>query len=94
MPTKILEYAAMSKPVIAADLPMARSEFGATSLAWYGPGDVDGLVAAIGRLVDDEAYREAARRSAADRARQLSWDEEAERYVRLVESVAGKSRRD
>lgn len=94
LPTKILEYAAMSKPVIAADLPMARSEFGATSLAWYGPGDVDGLVAAIGRLVDDEAYREAARRSAADRARQLSWDEEAERYVRLVESVAGKSRRD
>jgi hypothetical protein len=47
------------------------------------------MAAAIGRLIDDEAYREAARRSAAERARELSWDEEADRYVRLVETVAG-----
>jgi glycosyltransferase involved in cell wall biosynthesis len=88
LPTKILEYAAMNKPVIAADLPTARSEFPGTSLAWYSPGDAEGMAAAIGRLIDDETYRETSRQSAAERARELSWDQEAPRYVRLVEAAA------
>jgi glycosyltransferase involved in cell wall biosynthesis len=88
VPTKILEYAAMNKPVVAADLPTARSEFPGTSLAWYAPGDAEGLAAAIGRLIDDETYREMSRQSAAERARELSWDQEARQYVRLVEATA------
>jgi len=87
MPTKALEYAVMGKPVVAADLPAAREHFDAPMLAWYEPGDVDSLVAAILRLVDDPVGRDAGAVAAGARARELSWDREAPAYVALVESI-------
>jgi glycosyltransferase involved in cell wall biosynthesis len=93
MPTKALEYAVMGKPVVAADLPAARDHFDGPMLAWYEPGDEASLAAAILRLVDDPAARDAGAVAAADRARELSWDREAPAYVALVESVAASRRR-
>jgi glycosyltransferase involved in cell wall biosynthesis len=90
MPTKALEYAVMDKPVVAADLPAARQHFDPEMLSWYASGDPDSLASAILRLVDDIEFRETAARSAAGRARELSWDNEAPAYVALVESVAGR----
>jgi len=88
MPTKALEYAVMGKPVVAADLTAARQHFDAPMLSWYEPGDAGSLAAAILRLVDDPAARDAGALAAAERARELSWDREAPAYVELVESVA------
>jgi glycosyltransferase involved in cell wall biosynthesis len=89
MPTKALEYAVMGKAVVAADLPAARQHFDPPMLSWYESGHAESLAAAILRLVDDVEAREAGARTAAERARALSWDREAPAYVALVGSVAG-----
>lgn len=88
LPTKILEYAAMGLPVVVADLPGARDHFDPEMLAWYRPGDEASLVAALSRLIDDPAFKDTAARTAAERSRELSWDNEAPAYVALIESLA------
>jgi glycosyltransferase involved in cell wall biosynthesis len=87
--TKVYEGAIMGKPVVAADLPAARAEFDADMLAWYAPDDPEDLARAILRVVDDAVWRDAASTQASVRARELSWDVEAPRYLGLVEELAG-----
>ena len=85
--TKVFEGAIMEKPVVAADLPSARAEFDADMLWWYAPDDPADLARAALRVVDDGPARAAAVERARDRARVLSWDAEAPRYVALVEGL-------
>jgi len=85
--TKVYEGAIMEKPVVAANLPAARAEFDADTLAWYEPDDPADLARAILRAVDDPAWRAAAVAGAAARARELAWDGEAPRYLALVEEL-------
>src|SRR4029079_9480323 len=63
--TKIFEYAAMGKPVVATDLPMVAATFPSGSITTYEPGDPGSLAAAVESLIDDVAAREAAVRAAA-----------------------------
>ncbi len=86
--TKVFEGAVMDKPVVAADLPAARAEFDDEMLAWYAPDDVVDLARAIAKVADDATWREMAVRSAGARARELSWDGEAPRYLGMVEELA------
>lgn len=86
--TKIFEYAAMGKPVVASRLPMVEATFPAGTVATYEAGDAAGLAAAILRLVDDRAGREAAIRRTAAVVEALSWERVSVGYVRLVESLA------
>ena len=88
LPTKVLEYAAMELPVIAADLEGARDHFDPEMLAWYTSGDEASLTAALVRLVDDASFRDTAVRTAGERARELSWDREAPAYVALIDELA------
>jgi glycosyltransferase involved in cell wall biosynthesis len=88
LPTKILEYARMGKPVVASDLATLRSYFGDDELFLYRAGDAADLAATLHRLLDhpDEGASRAAR--AAARVDRLSWDREAARYVALIDRVA------
>lgn len=89
--TKIFEYAAMGKPVVASRLPMVERTFPAGTVATYRPGDAegpDGLAAAILRLVDDPVAREAGVAATLERVHERSWDREAERYAALVDRLA------
>lgn len=88
--TKILEYAAMGKPVVASRLPLVESTFPEGSVATYEPGDAAGLAETILRLVDrpDERAQRVAR--TAGRVGELSWAREAERYRALVERLIAR----
>ncbi len=86
--TKIFEYAAMGKPVVASRLPTVERYFG-ESLCYFEPGDAASLEAAIRRLIDDTACREAIVTAAGRRVRELSWEREADRYVTLIGDLAG-----
>jgi glycosyltransferase involved in cell wall biosynthesis len=86
--TKIFEYAAMGKPVVASALPAVEHYFDAATLARYRPGDADGLAAALAGLVDDPALREARVAATSARLRVLGWDVQGAAYVQLVERVA------
>jgi len=92
LPTKVMEYAAMRRPVVCADLPGARDLFDPEMLSWYEPGDLESLAAAIVRLVDDPASRERAVTTAGERSHELSWDREAPGYVALIDGLAAGTR--
>ena len=86
--TKIFEYAAMGKPVVASRLPTVERYFGEEALAYFEPGDPVSLAHALSRLVADPSGRAATIAAAGARVRALSWEREAERYVALVRSLA------
>jgi glycosyltransferase involved in cell wall biosynthesis len=91
--TKLLEYAAMDKPVVASRLPTVERYFEPGTLSVYEPGDPESLASAILGLVDDAADR----RLRVDRTRrrvdELSWTRQAEAYKSVVERLVGRSRR-
>ncbi|HEU4572285.1 MAG TPA: glycosyltransferase family 4 protein, partial [Candidatus Limnocylindrales bacterium] len=75
--TKIFEYAAMGKPVVASALPLVDRTFPAGTVATYEPGDPHDLARAIGTVIEDAGGRaravDATRRVVAER----SWAAEA-----------------
>ncbi len=87
--TKIFEYGAMGKPVLASRLPMVERTFPPGSVTTYEPGDVGALADAVLRLVDDPAARDAAVAVTLSRIRELSWEHEADRLEALIDRLAG-----
>jgi glycosyltransferase involved in cell wall biosynthesis len=58
--TKVFEYAAMGKPVVASRLPMIERMFPAGTVAAYPAGDAAAMTEAILAFADDPIAREAA----------------------------------
>ncbi len=86
--TKIFEYAAMGKPVVASRLPTVERYFGPDALWYFEPGDPISLAGTLRRLVDEPERRAAAVIAAGERVRACSWEREAARYVALVRELA------
>ncbi len=86
--TKLLEYGAMRRPVVAARLPLAERLLGPQAVAFYEPGDAASLAAAVLGLVDDGPERERRVETMAARVRELSWEEERARYVATIDRLA------
>jgi glycosyltransferase involved in cell wall biosynthesis len=86
--TKVFEYAAMGKPVVASRLPMVERTFPAGSVATYQAGDAEAMAGAILGFIEDPARRD----DAVERARTIvlttAWEREAERYVALIDRLA------
>jgi glycosyltransferase involved in cell wall biosynthesis len=86
--TKVFEYAAMGKPVIASRLPMVERTFPPDTVATYDPGDPESLVTAVLRLIEDPADRASRVDRTLDLVRSMSWEREAERYRAVVDRLA------
>jgi glycosyltransferase involved in cell wall biosynthesis len=82
--TKVLEYGAMEKPVVATRLPTVEYYFGQDTLSLYEPGDAGSLAKAILHLVDDPTDREGRVARTAKRVDELSWAHQAEAYHAVV----------
>jgi glycosyltransferase involved in cell wall biosynthesis len=92
--TKVLEYAAMAKPVVASRLPTVERYFDADTLAVYEPGDHGSLAATILSLVDHPAERRARVRRTRQRVEELSWARQTETYLGVIgRMVAGPGSR-
>ena len=91
--TKLLEYAAMGKPVVASRLPTVELYFDEDTLSVYEPGDTESLARAILGLVDDAPARRARVERTRRRVDELSWTRQAEAYIAVVERLIGRSQR-
>lgn len=87
--TKIFEYAAMGKPVVATRLPMVEATCPPGSVLPYEPGDAEAMAGAILALVDDPAARAARVERTLALARERSWEAEAPRYLAVVDRLMG-----
>jgi Glycosyl transferases group 1 len=94
-PTKLFEYMAMGRGIVASDLDQIGEVLDHGRTAWLvPPGEVDALADGLRRLIDDPELRgalgSAARREAVTRH---TWREHTRRTIeRLREVVAGAGR--
>ncbi|HLX35730.1 MAG TPA: glycosyltransferase [Candidatus Limnocylindrales bacterium] len=86
--TKILEYGAMGKAVVASRLPTVMDTFRANELVTYEPGDAASLSAAVLHVVDEPHERQVRIQAMLGRADELSWEREAPRYTELIDRFA------
>jgi glycosyltransferase involved in cell wall biosynthesis len=90
MSTKLFEYGAMGKPVLASRLATVERYFGPDTLAYFDPGDPASASAALRRLMNDPGWREQIVARTSDRIAKFSWGGEADRYRILVRRLAKK----
>ena len=86
--TKIFEYAAMAKPVVAARLPLVEGTFPPDAVRRYEPGKAESLADQLLALLDEPAAREAAVAAAHAIVTERSWDHDAPAYLELLERFA------
>jgi glycosyltransferase involved in cell wall biosynthesis len=87
--TKVFEYAAMGKPVIASRLPMVERAFPPRTVGTYVAGDAGSLARAIAAVADDPVTRARSVTAAMEVVRRSSWEVEATGYLSLIETLAG-----
>ncbi len=86
--TKLFEYGAMGKPVVATRLPMVEATFPAGTVVMYDAGSAESMADGILALVDHAANRETRVAATDTVVRSLSWERESLRYLALVEGLA------
>jgi glycosyltransferase involved in cell wall biosynthesis len=88
LPMKLLEYVGMGIPVVCARLPGIEEHFDPESVAYFEPGDSEGLARQVDRLLNDPvaAERQAARATKALEA--LRWETVAPRYLAALQPTA------
>jgi glycosyltransferase involved in cell wall biosynthesis len=88
---KVLEYAAMGKPVVASRLPSVAGYFAPETLAFYDPGDPVSMSDAILALIEDRKETAARVERTGVRIEELSWARQFESYRGVVERLEDKA---
>ena len=88
VPTKLLEYAAMALPCVAARTTAIEDTFGDTVAAYFAPGDVGALACTVRELWHDPGARERLAAGGHTFNRQHNWAEEGRRYAALVADLS------
>jgi glycosyltransferase involved in cell wall biosynthesis len=88
LPVKLLEYATLGIPVIAARLRTIEHYFGPSSVRFFEPGDVEGLADAIEDLYHHPDRRQRLAREAGEIvASRLTWDNQRRNYYEAIDSL-------
>jgi glycosyltransferase involved in cell wall biosynthesis len=86
--TKVFEYGALARPIVASDLPLVERTFGVGAVATYRSGDPADLARVLLEQVDDPGGRTARVAAAGARIEQLAWVHEADRLAALIDRLA------
>lgn len=88
LPTKLLEYAAMHTPVVAARTPGVVAYFGDDAVEFFTPGDHRALAAAIRRLHADPERRRRLQAGAAAFSERHRWSNHGTEYATLIDRLS------
>ena len=91
--TKVLEYGAMEKPVVATRLPTVELYFGRTPCRLYEPGDPASLARAILRSWTTPRIARLGSTRTAARVGELGWAHQAVAYHAVVERLTERRKR-
>ncbi len=91
VPTKLMEYAALGMPAIAARTTAIEAYFKDTMVEFFTPGDADDLARCILRLHSDREHLAALAQGADEFNRRYNWSKLAGEYATLVEQLGARS---
>ncbi len=84
LPTKLMEYAALGLPAVAARTTAIETFFGGTMVHLFEPGDIDDLARGLVTLVEDPAYLAQLAQGCRRFNEQYNWTRIGAAYVNLV----------
>jgi glycosyltransferase involved in cell wall biosynthesis len=87
LPVKLLEFATLGMPVIAARLHTIEHYFGEDAVRYFTPGDSGALAEAVEDLYFSPARRLALAQRGWQIAMKLSWQRQSERYYQAVDAL-------
>ncbi len=85
--SKLLEYVALSVPVVVARLRTLAHHFGEDEVTFFAPGDAQGLADAMRWVAEHPEEASAKAERALRRAEAYRWQENRDRYVGLLRSL-------
>ena len=89
-PIKVLEYAAVGRPIVAADLPVVRELLTEDAARFFRPGDAADLARQVIHLLSHPDEAQAMARRAADRVRgAFTWQRAGERLAAVYDRLTG-----
>jgi glycosyltransferase involved in cell wall biosynthesis len=91
LPTKLMEYAALEMPVIAARTSAIQTYFNDTMVEFFEPGDLDGLVGCVQELFQNPSRLADLRRGSQLFNQKYNWTIVGREYVALIDRLSGKS---
>ncbi len=92
LPTKLMEYAAMGLPAIAARTTAISIYFDDTMVKFFKPGDVDDLARCIIELHKDPEQRMKLAEGIQCFNLRYNWQKQSEEYVQVVDRLASVNR--
>lgn len=88
LPTKLMEYAALGLPAVAARTTAIQAYFSQANSEFFEPGDADDLARSIARLYHDRDRLAELARGSRNFNQRYNWAEISAAYVSLVEQLA------
>jgi glycosyltransferase involved in cell wall biosynthesis len=88
LPTKMLEYVALGKPVIAARTRVISHYFDETMVRFFEPGDAESLAKAISAVYQEMGQKKIKKPNYSNFTSKYNWNLISQYYVNLVRALA------
>jgi glycosyltransferase involved in cell wall biosynthesis len=90
-PNKLPEFIVMGKTVLMSRLKAIRHYFSEEALAYFEPNDPEDLAKQMVRLYKDRALHARLAARAREEYQPISWEVMRQRYIKLIEDLAGSA---